>query len=85
MLDGLIRRGPDLGGALDIDVHDHVLAPFQKGMYFGAEGAVVVSMDFGVLEESAGFHVLLGLLPGQRVVVLAIDLALAGRSGGAGD
>jgi hypothetical protein len=54
-------------------------------MYFGAEGAVVVLVDFGVFEESAVFHVLLELLPGQEVVVLAIDLALAGRSGGAGD
>ena len=50
-LDVLVGMGADLLGALDVDVHDDVFARFEEGEDFGQEGAVVIAVDFGMLEE----------------------------------
>ena len=84
-LDGGVVASADLGGTLDIDVHDHVLAAFEEGMDLGAEGAVVMAVDFGVFEELAGGDVSFELVAGEEVVVAAIEFAFAGGAGGAGD
>jgi hypothetical protein len=54
-------------------------------VHFGAEGAVVVVVDFGMFEELPGVHIGLELFRGEEVVVPPVDLALAWGSGGAGD
>lgn len=85
VLDGGVLAGADLGGALDIDIHDDVLSALDEGMDFGAEGSVEVAVDFGVFEEFAGGDIGFELFAGEEVVIAAVGFALARGAGGAGD
>ena len=76
---------PDGGGALHVDIDEDVDA-FAEVIDDGlADGAVVVVVDARVFEEVAGRDAVLEFGEVHEMVILAVDLAGAGRAGRAGD
>ena len=55
------------------------------GVDFGEEGAVVVAVDFGMLEKLAGRDVPFEVLTAEKIVVAAVPLTFPRRAGRAGD
>lgn len=84
-LDLRILATADLVRALDINIHHDVGACLEIGKDFGFERAVEIFVDDGVFEKFAGIELSLEVLVGEKVVVLAIDLAGTWLAGGAGN
>lgn len=84
-LDGGIGAGADLGGTLDVDVHDHVDSGFEVGDDLGFQRAVEISVNGGVFEEEAGFETGFEIGDTQKMVVLTVDFTGPRWASGAGN
>src|SRR5450432_336292 len=80
---GLRKGASKLHGALNIDVHDHVLSRLQHALDFRAQRAVQVSVHLRRLRELAALLPRQELAGGEKIIVLPWSLIAARRTRGA--
>ena len=78
----LRQQVADLGGALPVDLENHVLAAAQRLRHPVGAGAVEVAEHLGVLQEPALFHHAHEGLAAGEVVIDPFHFALPARPGG---
>ena len=75
----------DLGGALDLDIQDHILTGVHGGVHVLFGGAVEVAYVFGILQKLAVLDPLAEGLRLDEMVFHAVSFAGTGGTGGGGD
>src|ERR671921_2241167 len=71
------HRGPDLPGALQVDLEQHRIALREPALDLGPRRAVEIARELGPLEELATVDQPLELRTRDEVVMLAVGLVVA--------